>query len=89
MDMNIDPANIHLTPKLKLAIAHYAALEGKHWEELLEDRFPLLEDPTSEELAASLAMCDESMGDLAKGQGVDAKEAFSQIVSRLGLKTEQ
>ncbi len=87
--MNINPTDIQLTPKLQLAIAHYAELEGKPWEEVLEDHFPLLEDPTAEELSASLAMCDQGMKDAEAGRGTDAKTAITQIADRLGLKQKE
>jgi len=87
--MDINPTEIQLTPELQLAIAHYAELEGKPWEEILEDRFPLFEDPTSEELSASLAMCDQGMKDAKAGRGTDAKEAIAQIAGRLGLKLDR
>jgi len=87
--MNIDPAEIQLTPELQVAIAHYAQLEGKPWEEFLEDRFPLLEDPTPDELAESLAMCDRGMADAKAGRGTDAQTAIADIADRLGLKPPQ
>lgn len=87
--MSIDPAEIQLTPKLRFAIAHYANLEGKQWEEILEDRFPLLNDPTSEELSKSLALCDQGMADAQSGRGTDAKAAIAQIADRFGKKFQQ
>jgi hypothetical protein len=89
MDMQIDPTQIELTPKLRLAIAHYANLEGKQWEEVLEDRFPLLEEPTEAELAESLAMCDQGIADAQAGKGTDAKVAITEIANRLGLNPPQ
>jgi predicted transcriptional regulator len=87
--MSINPTEIRLSPKLQAAIAHYAELEGKPWEEVLEDRFPTLEDPTSEELVESLTMCDRGMADAKAGRGTDAKEALARIADGLGLKLPQ
>lgn len=87
--MSINPTEIQLTPKLQAAIAHYAELEGKPWEEFLEERFPLLEDPTPEELAESLVMCDQGMVDAKAGRGTDAREAIARIADSLGLKLSQ
>lgn len=87
--MNINPTEIQLTPQLQSAIAHYAELEGKQWEEVLQDRFPVLEEPTPGELSKSLTMCDSGMVDAQAGRGIDAKQAISQIVDRLGLKSQE
>ncbi len=87
--MNIDPTDIRLSPKLQVAIAHYAQLEGKDWEEVLEDRFPMFEEPTPDELAESLAMCDRGMADAKTGRGTDAKPAISQIAHRLELRQQE
>lgn len=87
--MNINPTDIQLTPKLQAAIAHYARIEGKQWKEVLEDRFPLLDDPTPAELGESLAMCDRGMADATAGRGIDAKQAIAQIADRLGLKSHE
>lgn len=87
--MNINPSDIQLTPKLQIAIAHYAALEGKTCEEVLADRFPLLEEPTEEQLSDSLKMCDQGMADAAAGKGTEAREAIADLAGRLGLKPNE
>ncbi len=87
--MNIDPTEIQLSPKLQVAIAHYAQLEDKPWEEVLEDRFPLLEEASRDELAESLAQCDRGMDDAKAGRGTDAKAALAQIADKLGLRRPQ